>query len=76
MASVALGATFVERHITMDRSMWGGDHSASVEPVGLRRLVRDIRSVKRALGDGAKRVYDSEAEPRSRLRRVNDLIPE
>jgi N-acetylneuraminate synthase len=73
VASVALGASFVERHITLDRAMWGSDQSASVEPVGLRRLVKDIRVVDRGLGDGIKKVYDSESVSRSRLRRVNDL---
>ena len=75
VASVALGATFVERHITLDRAMWGSDQSASVEPVGLRRLVKDIRLVERGLGDGVKKVYDSESVSRSRLRRVSDLPP-
>jgi N-acetylneuraminate synthase len=74
VAAVALGASFIERHITLDRSMWGSDQSASVEPGGLRRLVRDIRSVERAMGDGAKRVYDSEVEAGKRLRLVDDLI--
>ena len=70
IAAVALGATFIERHITLDRSMWGTDHSASLEPAGLERLVRDIRIVEVALGDGAKRVYDSEIPIRAKLRRV------
>ena len=73
VASVALGATFVERHITLDRAMWGSDQSASIEPVGLRRLVKDIRVIDRGLGDGVKKVYDSESVSRSRLRRVSDL---
>jgi len=75
VASVALGATFVERHITLDRAMWGSDQSASVEPVGLRRLVKDIRLVDSILGDGVKKVYDSESVSRTRLRRVSDLPP-
>jgi N-acetylneuraminate synthase len=69
-AAVAIGASFVERHITLDRSMWGSDQAASVEIVGLQRLVRDIRAIERALGDGQKRVYDSEQAARQRLRRV------
>lgn len=73
VASVALGASFVERHITLDRAMWGSDQSASIEPVGLRRLVKDIRVLDRGLGDGVKKVYASESVSRSRLRRVNDL---
>ena len=60
---------FVERHITLDRAMWGTDQAASVEPGGLSRLVRDIRNVERALGDGVKRVYDSELPIRAKLRR-------
>ncbi len=71
VAAVALGAKFVERHITLDRSMWGTDQSASVEPQGLRRLVRDIRAVETALGDGVKRVYDSELPSRAKLRGGN-----
>lgn len=68
-AAVALGATFVERHITLDRAMWGSDQAASVEPMGFMRLVRDIRVIERALGDGNKRVYDSELPIRKKLRR-------
>lgn len=70
VASVALGAVFVERHITLDRSMWGTDHAASVEPQGLSRLVRDIRTIEKALGDGNKRLYDSEVSIKKKLRRV------
>jgi len=69
VAAVALGAVFVERHITLDRAMWGSDQAASVEPVGLQRLVRDIRTVSDALGDGVKRVYESELPVRAKLRR-------
>lgn len=70
IAAVALGATFIERHITLDRSMWGTDHSASLEPDGLKKLVRDIRIIELALGDGEKKVYDSEIPIRAKLRRV------
>ena len=70
VAAVALGACFVERHITLDRAMWGSDQAASVEPMGLFRLVRDIRVVETALGDGIKQVYDSERGPMKKLRRV------
>ncbi len=70
LAAVALGATFVERHITLDRAMWGSDQAASVEPGGLARLVRDIRTIETALGDGVKRVYESELGPMKKLRRV------
>ncbi len=71
VGAVVLGATFVERHITLDRAMWGSDQAASVEPWGLMRLVRDIRVVEASLGDGEKRVFDSELEPMKRLRRKN-----
>ncbi len=70
VATVALGACFVERHITLDRAMWGTDHAASIEPGGLSRLVRDIRVVQTALGDGVKKVYDSELPIRDKLRAV------
>lgn len=68
IAAVVMGAAFVERHYTLDRAMWGSDHAASVEPVGMAKLVRDIRDIEIALGDGRKVVYDSELEPRRRLR--------
>lgn len=70
LAAVALGAVAVERHITLDRTMWGSDHAASLEPSGLQHLVRDIRIIEAALGDGVKRVYDSEQGPLAKLRRV------
>jgi len=68
--AVALGASLVERHITLDRAMWGSDQAASVEPVGIRRLVKDIRVTEVALGDGVKKVYDSELSVMSKLRRT------
>jgi N-acetylneuraminate synthase len=68
LASVVLGASFVERHITLDRAMWGSDHAASVEPGGLMRLVRDIRVIETAMGDGVKRVYSSEQSSIKKLR--------
>jgi N-acetylneuraminate synthase len=70
VAAVALGAVFVERHITLDRAMWGSDQAASVEPPGLQRLVRDIRVVTAALGDGVKQVYPGELAAMKKLRRV------
>jgi N-acetylneuraminate synthase len=70
VAAVALGACVVERHVTLDRAMWGSDHAASLEPDGLRRLIRDIRIVETALGDGVKRVFPGEEAPRKRLRVV------
>jgi N-acetylneuraminate synthase len=69
-AAVALGATFVERHITMDRAMWGSDQAASVEPGGLVRLVQNIRDIELALGDGVKAVHESELSSMRKLRRV------
>ena len=69
-AAVALGATFVERHITLDRAMWGSDQAASVEVMGLHHLVRDIRDIEKALGDGIKRVYPAEEKMMEKLRRV------
>lgn len=71
VAARALGACLIERHITLDRAMWGSDQAASVEPLGFQRLVRDIRSVESALGDGEKVVYDSEVPIREKLRRVD-----
>jgi N-acetylneuraminate synthase len=70
IGAVALGACLVERHITLDRAMWGTDQAASVEPAGLMRLVRDIRVLRGAMGDGVKQVYESELQPRAKLRRV------
>jgi len=69
VAAVAMGATFVERHFTLDRAMWGSDHAASVEPQGLARLVKDIRDVEIASGDGVKKVYDSEVGQMKKLRK-------
>jgi len=69
VAAVALGACVVERHITLDRAMWGSDQAASVEPQGFERLVKDIRAVEKALGDGIKRVYESELPIMKKLRR-------
>lgn len=70
LAAVVLGACFVERHITLDRAMWGTDQAASVEPQGFTRLVRDIRVIEAAMGDGVKRVYESELLVRNKLRRA------
>jgi N-acetylneuraminate synthase len=68
--SVVLGANSVERHITLDRTMWGSDQAASLEPEGLFRLLRDIRQVPKWAGDGQKVVYDSELPIIKKLRRV------
>ena len=69
VAAVAMGACYVERHVTLDRAMWGSDQAASVEPGGFQRLVHYIRTVEEAMGDGVKRVYDSELPARAKLRR-------
>lgn len=69
-AAVSLGACFVERHITLDRAMWGTDQAASIEPGGLERLVENIRDIERSLGDGIKRRYDSEIPVMKKLRKV------
>lgn len=71
--SVELGASSVERHITVDRTLWGSDQAASLEPEGLRRMVRDIREVKKVLGDGKKVVYDSELPVRAKLRKSSKV---
>lgn len=69
VAATALGACLVERHVTLDRAMWGSDQAASVEPGGLERLVRYIRVVESAMGTGVKEVYASEQPVIQRLRR-------
>ncbi|HXF84728.1 MAG TPA: N-acetylneuraminate synthase family protein [Anaerolineales bacterium] len=69
--AVALGACMVERHLTLDRAMWGSDQAASVEPGGFERLVKYIRVTEASLGDGIKRVYESEIPSLRKLRRVN-----
>jgi N-acetylneuraminate synthase len=74
-AAVTLGATFVERHVTLDRAMWGTDQAASVEVGGLIRLVSNIRDIERSLGDGIKKVYASELAQRQKLRRVPSELP-
>jgi len=68
VAAVMLGATSIERHITLDRSMYGSDQAASLEPMGLMRLVRDIRTIDKILGDGVKRVWPSEVSVMKKLR--------
>jgi N-acetylneuraminate synthase len=73
-AAVALGATFVERHITLDRALWGSDQAASVEIGGFLRLVGNIRDIEKSLGDGVKRVYDGELAQIAKLRRVKSRL--
>jgi N-acetylneuraminate synthase len=69
--AVALGACMVERHLTLDRAMWGSDQAASVEPGGFERLVKYLRVTEASLGDGVKKVYESEKASMMRLRRLN-----
>jgi N-acetylneuraminate synthase len=70
LAAVVLGASLIERHITINRAMWGTDQSASIEPQGVARLIRDIRAIESSLGDGVKKVYDSEIDVMQKLRRT------
>jgi N-acetylneuraminate synthase len=70
IGAAALGACMIERHITLDRAMWGSDQAASVEWQGFWRLVKDIRALEKAMGDGVKRVYASEVPIITKLRRV------
>src|SRR5215204_5060597 len=70
VAAAAMGACIMERHITLDRAMWGSDQAASLEPNGINRLVRDIRLVETSMGDGVKRVAASEVPIMQKLRRV------
>jgi N-acetylneuraminate synthase len=73
ISTIALGACVVERHITLDRAMWGSDQAASVEPQGFAHLVRDIRLVETALGDGVKQLGEREALIMKKLRRVDTV---
>jgi N-acetylneuraminate synthase len=70
IAALVLGACVIERHITLDRSLWGSDHAASLEPNGITRLVRDIRLIEKSMGDGVKRVLEREQPVIKKLRRV------
>ncbi len=69
LAAKVLGACFLERHITLDRAMWGSDQAASVEPQGLLKLTRDLRVIEKAMGDGVKQIYESEKRSMKKLRR-------
>ncbi len=68
--AIVLGATSIERHITLDRTMYGSDQAASLEPEGLRRMVRDIRDLEKILGDGKKRIWKSELPAKTKLRKI------
>ncbi len=74
VAAAVLGACCVERHITMDRAMWGSDQAASLEPNGISRMVRDIRLCEQSMGDGIKRVYEEEIPVMRKLRRVGAAV--
>ena len=69
VSAVLLGATSIERHMSLDRTLYGSDQVASLEPLGWVRLVRDIRKIKQILGDGKKRVWDSELPAKEKLRK-------
>jgi N-acetylneuraminate synthase len=71
-AAIALGACFVERHITLDRAMWGTDQAASVEILGMYKLVHDIKDIEQSLGDGIKKVYESEISSLNKLRKIKN----
>ena len=72
VGAAALGACMIERHITLDRAMWGSDQAASVEWQGFWRLVKDVRAIEKSMGDGVKRVYPSEVPIMNKLRRVGN----
>ena len=72
IAAVALGAFFIERHITLERAMWGTDQASSVEIHGMELLVRNIRCVEKALGDGVKRIYANELSAKNKMRRFTE----
>ena len=68
--AVALGATTIERHITLDRAMYGNDQAASLEPEGIKRLVRDIRLIDKIMGNGIKTIWKSEIPAQKKLRQI------
>ena len=69
-AAVIMGATTIERHITIDRTLYGHDQAASLEPEGMRRLVRDVRMIDEIMGDGVKRIWKSEIPNMKKLRQI------
>lgn len=73
LAAVAMGASFIERHITLDRALWGSDQAASVEIGGMFRMVKDIRDIEKALGNGIKTVYESEMNSIKKLRKFTQI---
>jgi N-acetylneuraminate synthase len=68
--AVMLGATSIERHVTLNRTFYGNDQAASLEPEGFGRLVRDIRLIEKILGDGKKRIFKSEIPTQKKLRQI------
>ena len=68
LIAVSFGATSLERHVTLDRTMYGSDQAASLEPSGLKRMIRDVKNVEEILGDGKKRIWDSEIPVKKKLR--------
>ena len=70
VAAVVLGAEIIERHITLDRTLWGTDQKASIEPLGLARLIKDIRVVEQSLGFEKKIIYDEELKIKKKLRSI------
>jgi N-acetylneuraminate synthase len=70
VAATVLGASSIERHVTLDRSMYGSDQSASLELAGLQRLVGDIRVIDMILGDGVKKIWPSEIPVLKKLRNI------
>jgi N-acetylneuraminate synthase len=71
VAAVALGACAIERHLTLSRASWGSDHAASLEPGGLEKLCKYVRTIETALGDGVKRVYAAEGVNAAKFRRAS-----
>ena len=70
VTATVLGATSIERHITLDRTMYGSDQAASLEPEGMKRMIRDVRAIEKILGDGTKKIWDSELPAMKKLREV------
>tara|TARA_B100001287_G_C22607574_1_gene493477 strand:+ start:151 stop:1026 length:876 start_codon:yes stop_codon:yes gene_type:complete len=73
IAAAVLGAKIIERHITINRAMWGTDQAASLEPIGMQRLVGSVNKIITALGDGQKKVYESEMPIKEKLRNIDTL---
>ena len=73
VAAAALGVSSIERHITLDRTMYGSDQAASLELPGLVKLVRNVRAIEKAMGDGVKKVTDLERPIAKKLRKIDTL---